>query len=1320
MDTSRKCTKKPNPMENANILSTLSFAYMFPIFKKSLKQKLTEDDLFGPLKEHKSSILGAKLERIWKEEYRKHKKTALHRALLRMFGFLFMVTGIIKLLNELMLVVVMPLSIGKLVAFFEKGQTRISEDEAYIYAGLFVLCILLDSLIAHPCMMALQHLSMKLRIACSSVVYRKILKLSRTALGNTTVGQLINLLSNDVSKFDQGFVLAHFVWVGPIQVAVGTWLLHKEIGVAALFGVGFLVSFVPLQIWLAKRTSVLRLRTALRTDERVRLMNEVISGIQVIKMYCWEKPFSQLIAYARRKEVNAIRGHAYLIGIIYSFEIFVSRTSIFISILGYVLLGNYVTAEKVFAITAVYNVLRPVITILFSISLSSLAEVNISILRLNNILTYEERSDYNLDEKCKETEQKNENGLISVDKINGNSGMIISLSNGSLKSESESLMESYSKIQKPKILLQNITAKWLKDATEDTLHNISLSVSSSQLVAIIGPVGSGKSSIINLLLKELPVSSGKMEIVGEISFSPQEPWLFSGSVRQNILFGEEYDEKRYEKVVDVCALKSDFALFPFGDKTLVGEKGKSLSGGQKARINLARSVYKVADIYLLDDPLSAVDANVGKHLYERCIKEFLSNKICILVTHQLQYLKNADKIIIMNDGQIQVEGKFSELKTSGVNFGKLLKQFQAEEVEENEKKKIKSRQNSEMEGVSDEDEDQTIEKEAQSSGTIKASTYWAYFRAGGGLLSILLLVFLFIFCQLVANGGEYFVTYWVNLEQDFAEKVANNLTTENDTIPRDNIIYFYSAITLGTIVVAVIKSIYFMLFFTIASRNLHDFIFSRIIKATMRFYNHNPSGRILNRFSKDLGTIDEYIPSVLVDVIEIALLLVGVITLTTLVDPWLLLPSLLIIAVLYFLRMVYIETSRSVKRIEAITKSPMFSHMTATMNGLSTIRAFSKQDLLTDEFDNLQDIHSASWFLFIASSRCFGFWLDNCCILFIAAGLFSLLTFKKSIYGGDIGLVITQYMSLMGSIQWGMRQWSELENQMTSVERVLEYTKLESEPERETNQNLPVDWPEHGQVEFKDVKLKYNETDPYVLKDLNFVIQPKEKIGIVGRTGAGKSSTILALFQLYDLEGSILIDNIDTTKLPLNEVRSKISIIPQEPVLFSGTMRKNLDPFEEYNDETLWTALEQVELKDVIAELPSGLNTNVSEGGTNFSVGQRQLVCLARALIRNNRILVLDEATANVDPHTDSLIQGTIRNKFSNCSVLTIAHRLHTVMDSDKILVMDAGTVKEYDHPHVLLQNEHGLLRNLVNATGANTAKNLENIAKENYLKKDQ
>uniref|UniRef100_A0A0U9HSG5 Putative ABCC protein n=1 Tax=Chrysomela populi TaxID=154003 RepID=A0A0U9HSG5_CHRPP len=1299
MDTGTKVTKNRNPAENKNPLSLITFVYMFPIFRKTFKEALTEDDLFRPLKEHKSSILGSKLERIWKEEYRIHKKTALHRALFRLFGVWYMFLGVMKLLDELLLLIGMPLCIGKLVSFFETGPTATSQNEAFVYAAILVLCLIVNTFLANPTFMGLQHISMKLRVSCSSLVYRKVLKFSRTALANTTVGHLVTLLSNDVSKFDQMFVLAHYAWIGPIQVALGTWLLYQQIGIGSLFGVGFLVSFVPLQIYLANKTSVLRLRTALRTDERVRLMNEIISGIQVIKMYCWENSFAKLISFARGKEMKAIRAHSFLTGIIYSFEIFITRTSIFISILAYVLLGNFITADKIFAITAVYNCLRPVITILFSLSVSSLAEIHVTILRIQNVLSFEEKE-----------------SIEPYDKMNGNDPVPPIIKNGTPK-DTKPPAELPQRTQKAKILLENVSAKWIEDAAEDTLSNINICVSSNKLLALIGPVGSGKSSVMNLLLKELPVKSGKMELVGRISYASQEPWLFAASVRQNILFGAEYDEDLYQRVVDACALASDFALFPYGDKTLVGEKGKALSGGQKARINLARCIYKSADIYLLDDPLSAVDANVGKHLYERCIRDFLSNKICVLATHQLQYLKNVDNIIIMNDGEIEMEGTYEELQKSGLDFAKMMEDFHSDEVVEKQKKKIRSRQNTLVEEPEiEDDEDQIMEKEAQGVGSIQAETYWKYFRAGGGKISITILILLFIVCQVFANGGEYYVSYWVNQEQNYTNEIANNRT--NITFDRETIIYYYSALTIGTIIIGLVKSIYFMMFFAVASGNLHDFIFSRIIRATMRFYNTNPSGRILNRFSKDLGTIDEYIPSIIIDVIEILLLLIGVIVLSSLVEPWLIVPSAVLIIIFYFVRVIYIKTSRCVKRIEAITKSPMLSHLTATVNGLSTVRAFGAEEMLIREFDEYQDVHSAAWFLYMASSKCFGFWLDVICIIFIGVAVFLLLVFSREIKGGDLGLVVTQYIGLIGTLQWGMRQWTELENNMTSVERVLEYTKLESEPERKLEKPLPVNWGEKGQIEFKDVKLRYSDSDPYVLKDLNFLVQPQEKIGIVGRTGAGKSSTITALFQLYPLEGTVIIDGEDTTKMPLDIVRSKISIIPQEPVLFSGTMRKNLDPFDQYDDEVLWNALDQVELKEVMEDLPAGLNTAVSEGGSNFSVGQRQLVCLARALIRNNKILVLDEATANVDPHTDALVQTTIREKFADCSVLTIAHRLHTVMDSDKILVMDAGTVEEFDHPHKLIQKENGILRSLVEVTGPGTSKHLANIAEENYVKK--
>lgn len=490
-----------------------------------------------------------------------------------------------------------------------------------------------------------------------------------------------------------------------------------------------------------------------------------------------------------------------------------------------------------------------------------------------------------------------------------------------------------------------------------------------------------------------------------------------------------------------------------------------------------------------------------------------------------------------------------------------------------------------------------------------------------------------------------------------------------------------------------------MLFFIKVSINFHNKTFSNLVRATMNFFNTNPMGRILNRFSRDFGAVDEYLPIVMFDIVYVFTMLCGLFFLTIMVEPYLLIAIILLIITCFTFWRFYVKTSRCVKRLESVARSYIFNHMTTSVNGMMTIRAFKAQKMLTQEFDHLQDRHTSSWFLFIAANRCFAMWIDFFTYTFIATCVYTLIGFSSGVKSGNVGLIITQFIDLLENFQFSMRQWTEMENQMVSVERIMEYTDIKCEEIRKTG-TLPVDWPSNGEIEFQDLELRYLPDQPPTLKKVNFNIKPKEKIGVVGRTGAGKSSLITALFQLYQLDGKILIDQIDSTKVPLEDVRKKISIIPQEPIMFSGTLRKNLDPFEEHDDDTLWKALGLVELKSTVSEMPGGLQSLVSEGGNNFSLGQKQLLCLARALIRKNKILVMDEATASVDPYTDDIIQKTIREQFAHCTVLTIAHRLHTVMDSDKILVMDGGKVVEFDAPSNLLKNSDGFFAKLVKAAG--------------------
>ncbi|XP_031342889.1 probable multidrug resistance-associated protein lethal(2)03659 [Photinus pyralis] len=1259
--------RKQNPKEKINPIFGLLFLHMIPIFAKNYKKGIQEEDLFEPLEEHRSHILGDKLEALWKETHRKYKKFALHISLLRSFGLELLALGILKLINSLLLVYVMPIALGELISYFNLSST-LTIEEASVYTGIIVAYLFIYAIVDHPATMAVMHICMKMRVSCCSLIYRKSLRLSRNSLAHTSVGQIVNLLSNDVSKFDENFLLCPYIIIGPLQSALATYLLYRIIGYAAFAGVTFMVIFVPIQMYLSKWVSVYRLRSAQRTDERVRLMNEILNGIQLIKMYTWEKPFAKLISLARRYEIKSIRIQFFLKALMYSFETFLPRTSIFISLVVFIALGYNITGEIVYSVIAIYNVIRPIMTVFFPLSLAACAEVHTSLGRIEEFLRHEEQEQI----------------------------------------ESEPSMKPHPSIsRRSNIYMKTVCAKWSSESVGNTLTNINLEVSGSKLVAVVGPVGSGKSSIFNLILKELPVTSGDMQVSGKLSYASQDPWLFAASVRENILFGEPYDEKRYKTVVKSCALESDLAQLPGGDRTVVGERGKSLSGGQKARINLARCLYRRADIYLLDDPLSAVDSKVGKHLFEEGIKTFLKDKMCLLITHQVKYAKEADRIIVLKDGRISEEGSYDELITNGTDFLKLVQVNVNDDSGEHENVSHPTENMQMVQSVTG-DYDEVEDGEQLTTGSITAATYISYLKAGGLFFGWFIILPAFILTQSSMNVCDYFLSYWVNSLQDIDNFNQTEITEDNDTL------YVYGGIISSIIVLGIGHSMLFFIFAMRISVTLHDMVFEKISNATMGFFNENPVGRILNRFSKDMGIIDNYIPLVFSEFLEIILMLFGAMILSVVVNVWLLIPSIGLIFTFYAVRVVYLETSRSVKRIEGITRSPIFTHLTSSVHGLSTIRAFLAENNLIHEFDDIQDHHSSAWYLFISASVAFGFWLDIIANIFISSVIVIILLISEEHRGGDVGLVVTQYVSLTGVLQWGMRQLSELENNMTSVERVLEYNNVPLEPTRKSEIELPAEWPEQGKITFENVSMKYSSNSEPILKQLNFSIYPGEKIGLVGRTGAGKTSTTLALFQLYDITGSILIDDIDTTKIPLDKLRAKLSVIPQDPVLFTGSIRQNLDPFSEYPDDVLWNALEEVELKHSIDE--SGLLMNVAEGGCNFSVGQRQLVCLARAIIRNQKILIMDEATANVDPYTDNLIQQTIRRRFSNSTVLTIAHRLHTIMDASRVMVFDAGKIVEFDHPHHLLQNKDGTFYSMVQATGQNMFKNLYSIAEKHFL----
>eukprot|EP00092_Neocalanus_flemingeri_P034174 GFUD01037167.1.p1 GENE.GFUD01037167.1~~GFUD01037167.1.p1 ORF type:complete len:793 (+),score=184.49 GFUD01037167.1:217-2379(+) len=636
-------------------------------------------------------------------------------------------------------------------------------------------------------------------------------------------------------------------------------------------------------------------------------------------------------------------------------------------------------------------------------------------------------------------------------------------------------------------------------------------------------------------------------------------------------------------------------------------------------------------------------------------------------------------------------------------------------------------------------------KEMRSSGSVKFKVYKDYFKSGGNWFAVIFMFFMNILCQALYSGSDIWLSFWTGQEEMklikihekeeqelYSPVLAPNMTViteteiwNNETIEYEKATltehYFnlgiYGAIVGALVVTSMIRTVYFFFLCMRSSVNLHDSMFQSIIRAPCRFFDTNPVGRILNRFSKDMGSMDELLPPAFFDVLTIGLNIAGIMAVIFAVRPWVMVPTVLLGVLFVFLRRFYMASARDIKRLEGIARSPVFSQLSTSLQGLTTIRAFSAQPLLRAEFDRQQDLHSSAWFAFISATRWFGVWLDWIVVVYLGLVVYSFLVLGGDLLGGEVGLAISNCIMLTGMLQWGVRQSAEVENLMTSVERVMEYSHLDKEDKpTKPEDKPPTNWPSEGVIEFKDVYLRYDEDEKYVLKGLNFKTSAHEKIGIVGRTGAGKSSLVTALFRLAEPSGSIKIDGIEVLKLGLDDLRSKLAIIPQDPLLFTGTLRRNLDPFDQHTEDEVWKVLQEVHLSEAVSDLKLGLDTEMSEGGSNFSVGQRQLVCLARAILRQNSILVLDEATANVDPKTDSLIQEQIRTRFKDCTVLTIAHRLHTIMDCDRILVLADGNVVEFGQPYELLCDKSGVLTELAEQTGKASKDRLFEIARASYF----
>ncbi|KAF5286351.1 hypothetical protein FQR65_LT12645 [Abscondita terminalis] len=878
--------------------------YTIPTFLKGFKKDLEEKDLYETYSGHRSALLGNKIEKLWIKELedckRKNKTPSLIKVLFKCFRFDFISIGIVLLLNEIVIKTLQVLALGELVSYYMTVTDKSNKNDAYFYGIKIILYSFLAVLIGQPSSMGGYHLGIKMRVACCSLVYRKAIRLSKVAFERTPTGKIVNLISNDLRSFERFGQMTNFIWIAPLQTIFLSYFMYKEAEYSCLFGVMFLLAFIPLHFYIGKITSVYRMKSATRTDERIRLMNEIISGMAVIKMYSWEESFTKLIVLYRKLEMKAIRINSYIKGIYSACINLNSRIAFFLTILSYVLINNQINAKQVFVLTGLYNLLRQTMVVFFSIGVTVTAETNVCLKRIADFLLLEETSNFSQEIDLKDNS----------------------------------------------VTLTDITVQWSKQP-QPTLSKINVNVAAGKLTAIIGPVGSGKSSLLSVILKETRITEGVVSINGRISYAAQEPWLFHESVQQNILFGSNLDHRRYYEVVKACDLQTDFRNLPYSDSTIVSERGASLSGGQKARINLARAVYKDADIYLLDDPLSAVDTHVGKKIFENCIKTLLKGKTVVLVTHQLQYLTNVDHIIVLENGSVIAQGSSFELQKYGVDFAKYLRHNFEEDHERNlgEKERRESG-NSQVSLIDNKVKAPAETPEKKISGSVSGSVYKKYIKSGGNWLAISATIASFVTLQILLSGSDYFLAYWVNLEQ----KEDGNRNEESDKLRRICLI-IYSGFIVVIIIMSFTRATVFVETCIKASINLHHTTFHNVIRAKLKFFFLNSSGRILNRFSKDMGTIDELLPITILDTATIGLIVLGIIIVTSIVNAWLILPVVVIIIIFYYLRRVYIGTSRSIKRLDGVTKSPMIEHLNATLRGLATIRAAGAQNRLIEEFE---------------------------------------------------------------------------------------------------------------------------------------------------------------------------------------------------------------------------------------------------------------------------------------------------------------------------------------------------------------------------------
>ncbi|XP_044034328.1 ATP-binding cassette sub-family C member 3 isoform X2 [Siniperca chuatsi] len=1338
----------PCPESTAGFLSTMTFWWFTSLAIKGYKMPLEAKDLWTLNQRDSSKVTVPKLLNEWEKEQAKAKseqnlssqavyskpppsttnhvggggesspeevevllssrKAAVHqpsflRALVKAFGPYFLIGSAYKLLQDI-ITFVNPQLLRMLILFTK--QKNAPDWWGYSLAFLMFFTAFLQTLVLHHHFQYCFVTGMNVRTAVIGAIYRKALVITNAAKRSSTVGEVVNLMSVDAQRFMDLTTFLNMLWSAPLQIMLALYFLWQNLGPSVLAGVAVMVMLIPFNAVIAMKTRAYQVEQMQYKDSRIKLMNEILNGIKVLKLYAWENSFKEKVLAIRQKELNVLRKTAYL-GALSTmawtsapFLVALTTFAVYVTVDE----NNVLDAERAFVSLSLFNILRFPLNMLPQV-ISSIVQASVSLKRIQSFLSHDELDPNSVDRTSTATE-------FSVTVVNGK-------------------------------------FTWAKE-DPPVLHNINVMVPQGSLLAVVGHVGCGKSSLISALLGEMEKLEGEVSIRGSVAYVPQQAWIQNATLRDNILFGIPYNEQKYLSVLEACALTPDLEVLPGGDMTEIGEKGINLSGGQRQRVSLARALYSDADVYLLDDPLSAVDAHVSKHIFDNLIGPggLLKGKTRILVTHGISFLPQVDNIMVIVEGRVSEMGSYQELLKQNGAFAEFLRNYTLEDIIEedeategliedeelfpddalsnhtdmvdnepmiNEAKRNFIRQISiisadgenprsrsvrrhgcsqkkhsePQEKKKPHEVDKLIQAETSETGRVKTKVYLEYAKAVGALLSVFI-CFLYGCQSAAAIGANIWLSQWTN-------DASTNQTKENVHIR----VGVYAALGIAQGILVMMSSFTLAMGNIGAAKKLHYNLLANKLHTPQSFFDTTPIGRIINRFSKDIYVIDEALPATVL--MFLGTFFVSLSTMIVIISST---PIFAIViaplAFIYvFVQRFYVATSRQLKRLESVSRSPIYSHFSETVTGCSVIRAYGRHSAFVLMSDMKVDDNQKSYYPGIVSNRWLGVrieFIGNCIVLF--AALFAV-TGKDNLNPGLVGLSVSYALQVTMSLNWMVRMSSDLESNIVAVERVKEYSETKTEaPWEVEDKKPPPEWPMEGNVEFHNYSVRYREGLDLVLKKLTLSVKGGEKIGIVGRTGAGKSSMTLCLFRLLEAAaGEITIDEVKISDIGLHDLRSKLTIIPQEPVLFSGTLRMNLDPFEKYSDEEVWKALEHSHLHRFVSNQPAKLELECSEGGENLSVGQRQLVCLARALLRKTRILVLDEATAAIDLETDDLIQSTIRTQFEDCTVFTIAHRLNTILDYTRVLVLDKGQIAEFDTPSNLL-SQRGIFYGMAKDAG--------------------